>query len=100
MQRDSSSCRAIEFSLVESRDFCEFYGVWKMDKVDDMRTALYYTVSISPRGLVPVRAIEWRIGEDVPENMEAVKRECEARRRAATAEARRGRVDIQNGRPF
>ncbi|CAN8071760.1 unnamed protein product [Agarophyton chilense] len=81
--------RAINFDLVSSRDFRQFEGVWRMDAVDARTTALYYTVSIVPKGLVPVRAIEWRISEDVPQNMLAVRLECERRRRVAVAANRR-----------
>lgn len=86
VNRASSDWRAIEFDLVTSRDFKEFEGVWRMESVDQYRTALYYCVSIVPRGLVPVRAIEWRISEDVPGNMNAVRIECERRRRSRTAQ--------------
>lgn len=92
IQADNPKCRAIEFYMVESRDFREFFGVWKLDRIEHNKTALYYSVSIVPRGLVPVRAIEWRISEDVPQNMDAVKQECEARRRSASAQARRARL--------
>lgn len=84
----SMDWRAIEFGLVESRDFKEFDGLWSMRNVGG-KTALYYEVNIVPRGLVPVRAIEWRISEDVPQNMEAVRLECERRRRIAVADGRR-----------
>lgn len=89
VQADSRDCRAIEFSLVNSRDFKAFNGVWKVDNIGLNRSALFYDVTVSPRGLVPVRAIEWRISEDLPGNMEAVKRVCEARHRAKQAAARR-----------
>lgn len=92
VQQNSADWRAIEFALVESRDFREFQGSWTMARVDDFRTALFYNVSIVPKGLVPVRAIEWRISEDVPQNLQAVKTECEARRRNAVAQARKGRM--------
>lgn len=82
----SHEWRAIEFDLVTSRDFKEFEGVWRMESFDQNKTALYYSVSIVPKGLVPVRAIEWRISEDVPGNMEAVRIECERRRRILVAE--------------
>lgn len=85
----SAHWRAINFDLVSSRDFRQFEGVWRMERVDPTTTALFYTVSIIPKGLVPVRAIEWRIAEDVPQNMDAVRRECERRRRVAVAAARR-----------
>lgn len=91
VQPDSTRCRAIEFNRVTSNDFKAFDGVWKIDSIDDNTCALYYHVTVSPRGLVPVRAIEWRISEDVPANMAAVKRICETRHRAAVADARRAR---------
>lgn len=67
-----------------------------MERVDSTRTALYYTVSIVPKGLVPVKAIEWRIAEDVPQNMDAVRRECERRRRVAVAAGRRQQLARAN----
>jgi Polyketide cyclase / dehydrase and lipid transport len=89
VNRESLHSRCINFDLVESRDFREFSGHWRMEALPDSQTALYYSVSIAPKGLVPVAAIEWRISEDVPQNMDAVKRQCERRRRAASAAARR-----------
>lgn len=92
VNKRSEEWRAIEFALVSSRDFAEFEGVWQMESVGENKTALYYSVSIVPRGLVPVRAIEWRISEDVPGNMDAVREECERRRRNAVADLRRNRM--------
>eukprot|EP00178_Gracilaria_changii_P021662 TRINITY_DN64227_c0_g1_i1.p1 TRINITY_DN64227_c0_g1~~TRINITY_DN64227_c0_g1_i1.p1 ORF type:complete len:242 (+),score=40.47 TRINITY_DN64227_c0_g1_i1:379-1104(+) len=92
----SSTWRAINFDLVSSRDFRQFEGVWRMEKIDESKTALYYTVSIVPRGLVPVKAIEWRISEDVPQNMDAVRMECERRRRLAVAASRREQLARAN----
>jgi Polyketide cyclase / dehydrase and lipid transport len=88
----NASCersRAIDFTLVHSRDFREFFGTWRIEALPEEKCALYYTVTIVPKGLVPVKAIEWRIGEDVPQNIDAVKRECELRRRTAAKSARR-----------
>lgn len=84
--RCSQDWRAIEFGLVTSRDFQEFHGMWKMKTIEQNKTALYYLVNIVPKGLVPVRAIEWRISEDVPGNMNAIRQECERRRRNIVAE--------------
>lgn len=81
----SSESRAINFDLVTSTDFREFRGAWQLCAKDPHKTVLYYVVSIIPKGIIPVRAIEWRISEDVPQNMDAVRLECERRRRAATA---------------
>lgn len=91
IEPSSNQCRMIQFSKVQSRDFNEFKGVWKMQRIGD-RTALYYEVTIVPRGLVPVKAIEWRISEDVPGNMNAVREECERRRRITVMENRRQRI--------
>lgn len=93
-----SSSRAIDFSLVESRDFQVFEGSWLMEASPDDpgKTALQYRVTIVPRGIVPVKAIEWRIGEDIPGNMDAVKRECEKRRRQDALSQRRAAMRAQN----
>jgi hypothetical protein len=89
VNRESSHCRCINFELVKSGDFRDFSGHWRMEALPEFKTALFYSVSIVPKGLVPVKAIEWRISEDVPQNMEAVKRQCERQRRATVAAARR-----------
>lgn len=91
----SAESRAIQFGLVESRDFSEFSGVWRMEDILG-KTALYYEVNIVPRGLVPVRAIEWRISEDVPGNMDAVRMECERRRRMNMARTRKDSLANRN----
>ncbi|EKU20938.1 hypothetical protein NGA_0121700 [Nannochloropsis gaditana CCMP526] len=36
-------------------------------------TKLFYMVNVKPKGPVPVGALEWRIKEDVPTNLRAVK---------------------------
>lgn len=94
----SGSSRAIDFNLVESRDFKVFEGTWLMElSPDDAdKTVLQYRVTIVPRGMVPVKAIEWRIGEDIPGNMDAVKRECERRRRQEAISLRRATARAQN----
>lgn len=95
---NSDSMRAIDFGLVESRDFKVFEGSWIMEANagDSEKTVLKYRVTIVPRGLVPVKAIEWRIGEDIPDNMDAVKRECERRKRQEAVLLRRAAVRAQN----
>lgn len=90
--------RAIEFSLVSSSDFRQFDGLWRMEKMATNKTALCYSVNIMPKGIVPVRAIEWRISEDVPGNMDAVREECERRRRNYVADQRKNEVANTNGR--
>lgn len=81
----SPDSRAINFDLVSSTDFREFRGAWQLCSKGPSKTVLYYVVSVIPKGIIPVRAIEWRISEDVPENMDAVRTECERRRRNQTA---------------
>ena len=87
----------IGFTLVDSAMFAAFDGEWRVQpysrtrsKSDptqfEYRTKLSYRVNITPRGLVPVPALEWRIREDVPVNLRAVKKSAEklARIRGAT----------------
>ena len=74
----------INFVLVDSAMFAAFDGEWRVQpysrvrsKTDPTRfeykSKLSYRVNITPRGLVPVPALEWRIREDVPVNLKAVK---------------------------
>jgi len=74
----------IDFTLVDSAMFAAFDGSWRVQpysrsrsKADptrfDYTTKLSYRVNITPRGLVPVPALEWRIREDVPVNLESVR---------------------------
>lgn len=99
VQPTDKDARAIEFRRApddddnnnNNADFKAFHGVWKLARVTATETALYYDVTVSPKGLVPVQAIEWRISEDVPANVEAVKRVCENRYRAKVAQDRRSR---------
>lgn len=90
----------LSFSLVRSEMFASFDGDWSMQpysrtrsRVDptryDYSTKLSYSVDITPRGLVPVPALEWRIREDVPVNLLAVKAVAEKREAAARAAAAR-----------
>jgi len=73
--------RKIAFKCVESQFFSEFDGEWKVveeQSVDGQpSTTLSYTVDVRPKGPVPVAALEWRIREDVPSNLRAVKRAAE-----------------------
>mmetsp|Transcript_9419 Transcript_9419/g.23637 ORF Transcript_9419/g.23637 Transcript_9419/m.23637 type:complete len:94 (+) Transcript_9419:117-398(+) len=72
-----NSQRRILFHMVESRDFKKFEGVWHLTPLGN-KCRLRYEVEIQPRGLVPVRAIEWRIKEDLPGNLIAVKTKTES----------------------
>ena len=98
-QREQYRSR-LSFSLVRSEMFAEFDGEWhaqpysrKRSRTDpstyDYSTKLSYSVDITPRGLVPVPALEWRIREDVPVNLIAVKAGAEKREAAALAAAAR-----------
>lgn len=73
---------------MESRFFSEFDGQWQL-QVHSRRpipgkdgqylysTRLTYEVVIAPNGPVPVLPLEWRIREDVPLNLIAVKEATE-----------------------
>jgi len=86
----------IRFSLVESAMFGYFDGEWRVTPYSrvrcrtdptrfDYKSQLSYRVNIMPKGLVPVPALEWRIREDVPVNLRAVK--AAAEKLAATSSA-------------
>jgi len=86
--RGTRGAWSIEFSLVESPIFGSFQGEWRVQpysrsrsKVDptkyDYTTKLFYRVDITPKGLVPVPALEWRIREDVPINLRSVRSAAE-----------------------
>lgn len=70
--------RAIEFKCAESFFFKEFDGEWKaVERIAEDGTTevmLSYVVDVRPNGPVPVAALEWRIREDVPTNLRAVKK--------------------------
>jgi len=74
----------IQFALVDSQMFASFDGEWRVEpysrrrsSVDltkfEYRTKVSYRVNITPKGLVPIPALEWRIREDVPVNLRAVR---------------------------
>lgn len=69
--------RMIGFKCVESPFFSEFDGTWKVqERINEMgkiECLVSYAVEVRPRGPVPVAALEWRIREDVPTNLRAVK---------------------------
>lgn len=70
--------RKITFKCADSFFFREFDGEWKVqEKVTrdgECETLLSYVVEVRPKGPVPVAALEWRIREDVPTNLRAVKK--------------------------
>jgi len=83
----------LRFKLVESRVFDSFDGQWMLryhsrnreidprtqQPVFKYKTKLTYSVFVRPKGPVPVLALEWRIKEDVPVNLYAVKVASERR---------------------
>lgn len=74
--------RRIGFKCVESPFFSEFDGEWVARRTPEIAldgsiidsTTLTYVVDVRPRGPVPVAPLEWRIREDVPTNLRAVKK--------------------------
>lgn len=93
----SQQVRKIGFKLVESSMLSSFDGEWVLRchsrvRVFDIgrnaytyryKTKLTYSVFVRPRGPVPVLALEWRVKEDIPINLIAVKSAVE--RRAGTS---------------
>jgi hypothetical protein len=92
MTEDTSSReRKLWFKLVDSAMFASFDGYWSVKyhsryKIFDPRanafvlrykSKLTYSVFVRPKGPVPVIALEWRIKEDIPINLAAVKRASE-----------------------
>lgn len=75
----SNEQRQILFKCVDSKFFSEFDGEWRIswcadpDDPSKVATKVSYVVDVRPRGPVPVQALEWRIREDVPTNLRAVK---------------------------
>jgi hypothetical protein len=68
--------RRINFKCVDSQFFSEFDGAWNVKEQmgpDGVETVCSYVVDVRPKGPVPVAALEWRIREDVPTNLRAVK---------------------------
>lgn len=69
--------RYIGFKCVDSQFFNEFDGKWNVKERigpdGNPETVTSYTVDVRPKGPVPVAALEWRIREDVPTNLRAVK---------------------------
>jgi hypothetical protein len=83
----------IDFKCAESRMFDAFDGQWSLKyqsrsvEVDPItkqskynyKSKLSYSVFVRPKGPVPVMALEWRIKEDIPTNLFAVKIASEKR---------------------
>lgn len=79
--------KTLFFKLAESSMFSSFDGNWsiryhsRVRELDSVsrefvfiyKTMLTYSVLVKPKGPVPVIALEWRIKEDVPINLMAMK---------------------------
>merc|ERR1712232_649172 len=107
LQRNGS--KQIDFKCVESPFFSEFDGKWTVSEIPENKndpsrssvTKIEYEVMVRPRGPVPVLALEWRIKEDVPRNLIAVKaaamslgKDGVLQMRQRTRTARDGRVPL------
>lgn len=91
-QNSSRKEKTLYFKLAESVMFSSFDGSWSLKyhsrtrKLDEAtgqyvftyKTQLTYSVFVRPKGLVPVVALEWRIREDIPTNLMAVKTAAES----------------------
>ncbi len=65
----------IRFSMVEG-DFKAFSGTWEIQPAQNhspQGTTLIYTVQICPTRLIPVKAIEQQLGQDLPRNLLAIR---------------------------
>lgn len=80
--------RKLTFTLADSFMFSAFDGSWTVGSHSreelsngktKVRSQLTYSVLVKPRGPVPVAALEWRIKEDVPVNLLAVKKAVETK---------------------
>jgi len=84
---ESFESHSIDFTMAESMYFAQFDGTWRAQLNGrrlvgrnpdgspkyEYTSKLFYCVTIRPKGVVPVMALEWRIKEDVPINLKAVK---------------------------
>jgi Polyketide cyclase / dehydrase and lipid transport len=82
--------RKINFKCVDSQFFSEFDGSWTVRELrnpstGEVETLCSYVVDVRPKGPVPVAALEWRIREDVPTNLRAVKAATLGRNRRSNA---------------
>ena len=88
--------KKIIFKCVESQFFNEFDGEWKVKERigpdGQLETVCSYVVDVRPKGPVPVAALEWRIREDVPTNLRAVKAAALSVGRAGVNAARKPRL--------
>lgn len=78
MSSSTSNARKIYFKCAESQFFKSFDGSWTVQEqrnsvTGEKEVLCSYDVLVKPKGPVPVAALEWRIREDVPTNLRAVK---------------------------
>lgn len=78
LSASTSNARKIHFKCAESQFFSAFDGSWTVQEQQNPATGekevlCSYDVLVKPKGPVPVAALEWRIREDVPTNLRAVK---------------------------
>jgi len=99
--------RQLSFKLADSFMFSSFDGSWnlryhsRIPRTDPItqevsyqyKTLLTYSVFVRPKGPVPVIALEWRIKEDIPTNLEGMKSASEQ-----VAASRRNMNSNNNGR--
>lgn len=74
--------KRIGFKCIDSMFFSEFDGEWQVQEGESSVTGepqctVSYIVDVRPKGPVPVAALEWRIREDVPTNLRAVKKSAQ-----------------------
>lgn len=102
--------RRISFKCYDSFFFNIFDGYWNVKEqkgdMGQVETLLSYVVDVRPKGPVPVAPLEWRIREDVPTNLRAVKKAAieqgyqgvMAARRPSVVIAQSGQRLRQNGK--
>jgi len=104
--------RSIGFTCVDSFFFSEFDGEWRAKEefnteTREVETELNYVVDVRPKGPVPVAALEWRIREDVPTNLRAVKKAAmevglegvlASRKRSSSSLAKRNSLSVRRVR--
>lgn len=78
LSESTSNARKIHFKCADSQFFSTFDGSWTVEEQENPATGekevvCSYDVLVKPKGPVPVAALEWRIREDVPTNLRAVK---------------------------
>ncbi|VEU35586.1 unnamed protein product [Pseudo-nitzschia multistriata] len=78
LSASTSNARKIFFKCADSQFFSTFDGAWTVQEqrnsvTGEKEVLCSYDVLVKPKGPVPVAALEWRIREDVPTNLRAVK---------------------------